>query len=133
MIILKDGSYFEFDEAYQVELQQTFPGLKPEVLHWECLAMANWAKQAPQSKRKTRRGIKRFVSGWLHRAQKQAHGMSPFAHKLRENGGGTISTRDMELEDELYHDFLGTHQEYFLTKYGRCFTKAGERVTREQS
>lgn len=131
MIILKDGTFFEFDEAYYLELQQTFPGLKPEVLHWECLAMANWAKQAPPSKRKTRRGIKRFVSGWLHRAQRQAHGMSPFALKLKEEGNSDkIGIRSWTSLDCLTHDYLksASFQQYCLVKYGQYMSFDGERI-----
>lgn len=132
MIILSDGTYYEIDAEYAIFLQQSFPDV--EDVHREFLAMAAWADANPKS-RKTRRGMKRFITGWLNKASKEAQGISPLAAKIPKKQtaqNDTISTRNMELEDELYHDFLGTHQEYFLNKYGRCFTKAGERMTREQ-
>ena len=52
-------------------------------------------------------------------------------HYKEMDGGHFISRKYTDMDDELTHDFLGTHQEYFLNKFGRCFTKAGERMTRE--
>ena len=123
MIILKNGTYYQPTDEQIIKWQRAYDKVD---VHKELQAIANWCDANP-AKRKTNGA--RFCVNWLKRANDG--GGSPFAKKQPEQSG-TISTRDMELEDELYHDFLGTHQEYFLTKYGRCFTKAGERVTREQ-
>ena len=131
MIILNDGTYYEIDSKYAIFLQQSFPDV--DDVHREFLAMAAWADANPKS-RKTRRGMKRFITGWLNKASKEAKGISPLAAKIPKQQAaqnGKISVRDMDMDDELTHDFLGTHQENFLNKFGRCFTKAGERMTRE--
>ena len=123
MIILKDGTYYEPSDEEIIKWQRAYDKID---VHKELEAIANWADANP-SKRKV--NGPRFVVNWLKRANDS--GGSPFAQKNKSENG-KISIRDMELEDELYHDFLGTHQEYFLNKYGRCFTKTGERMTREQ-
>ena len=123
MIILKDGTHYEPSDEEIINWQRAYDNID---VHKELAAIANWCDANP-SKRKV--NGPRFVVNWLKRANDG--GGSPFTKKQKEQGG-IISSRDMELEDELYHDFLGTHQEYFLNKYGRCYTKTGERLTREQ-
>ena len=122
MIVLKDGTYYEPSDEEIIKWQRAYDKLD---VHKELEAIANWADANP-AKRKV--NGPRFVVNWLKRANDS--GGSPFAkqHKAKD---GKISVRDMDMDDELTHDFLGTHQQYFLNKFGRCFTKAGERVTRE--
>jgi len=122
VIILKDGTYYEPSDEEIIKWQRAYDKLD---VHKELEAIANWADANP-AKRKV--NGPRFVVNWLKRANDS--GGSPFARQQKSKDG-KISIRDMEFEDELTHDFLGTHQEYFLNQFGRCFTKAGERITRE--
>jgi len=121
MIVLKDGTYYEPSDEEIINWQRAYDKID---VHKELAAIGNWADANP-GKRKV--NGPRFVVNWLKRANDS--GGSPFTQKKKAEGG-KISSRDMELEDELYHAFMGTHQEYFLNKYGRCYTKTGERITR---
>jgi len=58
MIILNDGTYFEVDDEYSIYLQQSYPDID---VYRELLAMAAWSDANP-SKRKTPKGIKRFIT-----------------------------------------------------------------------
>ena len=120
MIVLKDGTYYQPTDEEIISWERAYDKVD---VHKELQAIANWCEANPSKRKKA--GA-RFVVNWLKRAND--NGGSPFAKKPAATDG-KIGVRDMELEDELYHDFLGTHQQYFLNKYGRCFTKAGERVT----
>jgi hypothetical protein len=58
-IILEDGSEYRVDAEFLQELEQNYFGVAEELR-----AMRMWSLANPP-KRKTRRGIKRFIVGWL--------------------------------------------------------------------
>lgn len=65
-IILKDGSYFEIEENDVIAWSRTYKDCN--VIH-EIRAAAEWCESNP-SRRKTRRGIRRFLNAWLSKAHK---------------------------------------------------------------
>ena len=83
----------------------------------ELNAMAGWLHANP-TRRKTMRGIKRFINSWLSKAQDKG-GASPLA----KEGGKILKTRDMSSLDDLTHNVSGDLQTraYFIKKYGQCF------------
>ena len=64
-IPLKDGSEYPVSEAMIKELEPAYPGLDVRL---QVLRMEQWSRANP-GKRKTRRGVPRFIQGWLARAQ----------------------------------------------------------------
>lgn len=123
MIILKDGTYYEPSDEQIIKWQRAYEKID---VHKELEAIANWADANP-GKRKVNGA--RFCVNWLKRANDS--GGSPFVGKSTPKDGKIERTRDMSFDDELTHDFTGRHQEYFLNKFGRCFTNQGERIERE--
>ena len=74
-MILKNGSQWEPSDEDMVAWQQNF---KDVDVFAELGAMESWCDANP-SKRKTQKGIKRFINAWLNRARES--GGSPFAQK----------------------------------------------------
>lgn len=66
-LIPKDGEY-PVTEAQVKEWGESYPALGQEGVKQELRKMREWLLSNPQ-KRKTKRGIRRFVTGWLGRAQ----------------------------------------------------------------
>ena len=126
MIILNDGTYYEPDDEYLIQLQQAYSTVD---VFTELNAMAMWCDANPK-KRKTPRGIKQFITSWLKRAADQERGISPFAAKMQENSG-KIAMKQWSQLDTLTHDFLNSekYRSYCLQKYGQYVTYDGERVT----
>lgn len=126
MIILNDGTYYEPDDEYLIQLQQAYSTVD---VFAELNAMAMWCDANPK-KRKTPRGIKQFITSWLKRAADQERGISPFAAKMQENSG-KIAMKQWSQLDSLTHDFLNSekYRSYCLQKYGQYVTYDGERVT----
>ena len=126
MIILNDGTYYEPDDEYLIQLQQAYSTVD---VFAELNAMAMWCDANPK-KRKTPRGIKQFITSWLKRAADQERGISPFAAKMQENSG-KIAMKQWSQLDDLTHDFLNSekYRSYCLQKYGQYVTYDGERVT----
>ena len=60
-LILKDGSRYEPEIDYVNELAKLFPNVN---INKELTKMAAWCLSNPD-KRKTRRGIKKFIGNWL--------------------------------------------------------------------
>jgi len=120
---LNDGSMWEPTEEQIQNWTAIYPAI--DVIQ-ELNAMWGWLDANP-TRRKTKRGITRFVNSWLARAQDK--GGSPLARK--DVPHGTIKTRDMTSLDDLTHNFLGDQAmtDYFLEKFGQCFVN-GERITR---
>ena len=58
------GGYFEITEGYIEELKKTFPNHRVED---ELAAACQWAADVPE-RRKTARGAKRYLSGWVKRS-----------------------------------------------------------------
>lgn len=127
MIILNDGTYFEVDDEYSIYLQQSYPDVD---VHRELLAMAAWADANPK-KRKTPKGIKRFITAWLNKASKEERGISPFAAQIPHNQvRDKIGIKAWTGLDCLTHDFTESEsfRQHCLATYGQYMSFAGERV-----
>ena len=81
-MILKDGSDWQPEDQDLIAWQQNFPDVD---VFAELGAMEAWCESNPQ-KRKTKTGIKRFVTSWLNRARDKG-GVSPFAAQASTNNG----------------------------------------------
>lgn len=68
-ITLVDGTAYEISEQEADEDQKAYPGV--DVKH-EYLMMERWGVANP-SKRKTRRGIRKFMNTWLDKEQNRYH------------------------------------------------------------
>ncbi len=79
---LNDGTYYEPDDEYLIQLQHAYPTVD---VFAELNAMAMWC-DANTQKRKTLRGIKKFITSWLKRSISWK-GACPFAEKMTENSG----------------------------------------------
>ena len=90
-MILNTGDFWQPEEGDIIQWQRTYPAVD---VHAELAKMESWLDANP-AKRKTSRGIKRFVNSWLSRAQ-DSGGSSPA--KLNGNYGGL---RSMSVTDEL--------------------------------
>jgi hypothetical protein len=90
-IILKSGEYYEPEQSFLMDLQRAYPNCN---VYDEVNAMRMWCECNP-AKRKTARGIKRFINSWLSRAN--GRGGSPMVGQKRER----IATRDIPLNDML--------------------------------
>lgn len=126
MIILNDGTYYEPDDEYLIQLQQAYSTVD---VFAELNAMAMWCDANPK-KRKTPRGIKQFITSWLKRAADMEKGISPFAEKMQTNSGN-IGLKQWTQLDDLTHDFLNSEifRSHCLQAYGQYVTFEGERVT----
>jgi hypothetical protein len=126
MIILNDGTYYEPDDEYLIQLQQAYSTVD---VFAELNAMAMWCDANPQ-KRKTPRGIKKFITSWLKRAADMEKGISPFAEKIQSTSG-KIGLKSWSFADDCTHDFMKSesYRAYCLKTYGQYVTFEGERVT----
>ena len=119
-MILNTGEDWQPTEDQVEQWTKAYPAVSVER---ELEAMAAWCDANPQ-RRKTARGISRFVNSWLSRAQDK--GGSPMARS-----GKITSTKHMTSLDDLTHNFTGCPRirARLLGKYGQCF-EGGRRVTR---
>ena len=126
MIILNDGTYYEPDDEYLIQLQHAYPTVD---VFAELNAMAMWC-DANTQKRKTLRGIKKFITSWLKRASDMERGVSPFAEKMQTTSG-KIGLKSWSFLDDCTHDFMKSesYRAHCLQKYGQYVTFGGERVT----
>ncbi|MEC8107933.1 MAG: hypothetical protein VX097_00405 [Pseudomonadota bacterium] len=65
-IILKDGSYYEIEKEDLIAWSRTYKDCN---VIYEIRAAAEWCEANP-SRRKTLRGIRRFINAWLSKANK---------------------------------------------------------------
>lgn len=65
-IILEDGTFYDVSLDKLTMWQQAYPDLD---VKRELYQMASWC-DANLSKRKSRRGVEKFINGWLNRSQK---------------------------------------------------------------
>ena len=74
-ILMKGGAEHEVTPIDLRMLQESFPGVDVAA---ECRAMAAWCKANP-GRRKTARGIHRFINAWLLRAKESGRPKGNFA------------------------------------------------------
>ena len=80
-LLLNDGSEYELVSDYVSKMQAYYPDIN--VIR-ECKKMSAWCVSNP-SRRKTRRGITRFINSWLSSAQKEAEERAAKAGKKTNN------------------------------------------------
>jgi hypothetical protein len=122
-MILNTGEVWEADDADIIQWQKTYPAVD---IFLELAKMESWLDANP-TKRKTSKGIKRFVNSWLSRAQDRG-GSSPVkldGPKPWIEGPKTIRQRS-NLDDLTDISWLeGSAKEhmrvYFTNKYGQAF------------
>jgi hypothetical protein len=123
-MITKDGTDWQPTDEQVIGWQHAYPEVD---LFAELNVMAVWLDANPP-KRKTERGMARFVNSWLSRANQK--GGSPFAAKQQEQTG-RLSLKSWTQLDDITHDFCKSEafRESCLRKYGQYVTYEGERVT----
>ena len=87
-MLLNNGDDWQPEESDVIAWQRAFPAVD---VYRELSAMESWLDANP-TRRKTAKGIKRFVNSWLSRAQDQG-GSSPIAKSKK-----TDSLRAMTIE-----------------------------------
>jgi len=123
---LNTGEEWEADDADIIQWQKTYPAVD---VFGELAKMESWLDANP-TKRKTFKGIKRFVNSWLSRAQDRG-GSSPIQSSAKK------SLRDRSNLDDLtdvtwVDGSLKAHMiNYFIKKYGQAYD--GDTVYREGS
>jgi len=115
-MILNTGEEWQADDSDIIQWQKTYPAVD---VFLELAKMESWLDANP-SKRKTSKGIKRFVNSWLSRAQDRG-GSSP----IKTEGPKTIRQRS-NLDDLTDISWLeGAEKQhmrvYFTNKYGQAF------------
>ncbi len=123
-MILKDGTHWEPSDEDILAWQHSYVDVD---IFAELGAMESWCDANP-SKRKTKKGIKRFVNAWLNRARDQ--GGSPFAQQ-NSTESCTVPMKKWTQLDDLTHDFMQSEafRNDCLAKFGQYVTYSGERVT----
>jgi len=90
-MILKNGEEYEVQDVDVLQWQKTYKEID---VHLELDKMESWLN-ANEQKRKTRKGIKRFINSWLNRANEK--GGSPI-----EVTRNKTSTRNTSIDADLY-------------------------------
>lgn len=88
MIPLRDGSLYEPAESDLITWAQAYPAVQIDL---ELRHMRAWCVSNPQ-RRKTPRGIRRFINSWLSRAQERIEGTKYLAVR---------STRERTIAEDL--------------------------------
>ncbi len=103
-VILNDGTEWRPDQALFAEYVRLYPNVDVKQQFNE---MRGWCL-ANQPKRKTRRGVKRFVNGWLAREQDRASSYGVKGRKAAErvNGFSGVPQRSYDM-DSLEAQLLG--------------------------
>lgn len=91
-IILLDKSFYEIPLEKLNFWKESYPAVDVEQ---EIRSMAAWADANP-TKRKTRRGIEKFINGWLIRSQKEQ--LSSSEKETDKNGTETIQNSEEDPE-----------------------------------
>ena len=123
-MILNTGEEWQADDSDIIQWQKTYPAVD---IFAELAKMESWLDANP-SKRKTSKGIKRFVNSWLSRAQDKG-GSSPIkidGPKPWGDGPKTMRQRSNldDLTDISWLDngpFKEHMRVYFTNKYGQAF------------
>ena len=129
-MLLNDNTTYQVSEEDIEKWRELYPAVTIEN---ELRGMVGWLDANPK-KRKTRKGIKRFINSWLMRAQ-DAGGRSPYSTPKQTIGNrpnaklksGPTPTKQMSAEDELCDiswvkaDRKPAIRALFLEKYGHVF------------
>ncbi len=106
-IILNDGTEWKPSQALFAEYVRLYPNVDVKQQFNE---MRGWCL-SNQTKRKTRRGVKRFVNGWLAREQDRAssYGVKRQVDAKKVNGFSGFPQRSYDMES-LEAQLLGTQK-----------------------
>ena len=120
----KDGTDWQPDDEQILGWQHAYPEVD---VFAELTVMAMWL-DSNEPKRKTVRGMPRFVNAWLNRANQK--GGSPLANQAQEKSG-KLPLKQWTQLDDLTHDFMNSElfRQKCLENLGQYVTKDGERVT----
>lgn len=124
-MITNDGKDWQPTDEQILAWQHAYPEVD---IFQELNVMAVWLdSNAP--KRKTERGMPRFVNSWLSRANNK--GGSPFAQQEQEQSGKKPMKQWSQVDD-LTHDFMQNERfrQSCLEKFGQYVTYDGVRVTK---
>jgi len=100
-LITKGGEYMEPEPAQVIKWVQLYPDVD---CYAEINSMAGWL-DANSSKRKTLKGMPRFINAWLSRAQSTQGSPAVKAKKADREARGIIATRDMTHEQMMSRDW----------------------------
>lgn len=124
-MICKNGIDWQPTDEQILQWQHAYPEVD---IFAELNVMAVWL-QSNEPKRKTEKGMPRFVNSWLSRANQK--GGSPFAQQEQDTSGKKPMKQWTQLDD-LTHDFMNNERfrQRCLEQYGQYVTLDGVRVTR---
>ena len=124
-MICKNGTDWQPTDEQLLSWQHAYPEVD---VFAELNVMAVWL-ESNEPKRKTEKGMPRFVNSWLSRANQK--GGSPFAQQEQDDSGKKPMKQWTQLDD-LTHDFCQSEafRQSCLHKYGQYVTYDGVRVTR---
>ena len=92
-MMLITGNIYQTEDADVIAWQRAYTKVD---VHQELAAMESWLDANP-AKRKTPKGIKRFINSWLSRAQNQ--GGSPMVKSYRKADSLRSKTIEMQMGD----------------------------------
>lgn len=103
--ILNDGSMYNVTENDVERFQQLYPGID---CMQELRNIAGWCESNPKN-RKTRTGAKRFLNGWLSRAQNRAPTVQPKKENASQSGNrfNNFSQRKIDYESMIWGGIKG--------------------------
>ena len=113
-MMLITGNIYQTEDADVIAWQRAYPKVD---VHQELAAMESWLDANP-AKRKTPKGIKRFINSWLSRAQNQ--GGSPMVKSYRKADSLRSKTIEMQMGDVswLQGEELEMMKAYYLRVIG---------------
>lgn len=119
----KDDEEWQPDDESVASWQQAYKNID---VFTEMDAMACWLDANPQ-KRKTKRGMKRFVNMWLNKANQQ--GGSPPNFRQVSNPDDPVPLRSWTMIDMLTHDFMDSAEmrKKWLAEHGQYVSSKGVR------
>jgi len=123
-MICKDGTDWQPTDEQLLGWQHAYPEVD---VFAELNVMAVWL-DSNEPKRKTGRGMPRFINSWLSRANQK--GGSPFVQEA-EKESGKIPMKKWTQIDDYTHDFMQSesYRQYCLDRFGQYMTMDGVRVT----
>ena len=119
----KDGEDWQASDEDVLAWQQAYKAID---VFTELDAMACWLEANP-AKRKTSRGMKRFVNAWLNRANKT--GGSPQQYREPVAEGEPMPLKKWSMVDMLTHDFMNSEKmrQKWLAEHGQYVDSKGVR------
>lgn len=113
-MLLNTNEDWQPEESDIIAWQRAYPAIN---VHQELAAMESWLDANP-TRRKTSRGIKRFVNSWLSRAQDK--GGSPQARSGTKSDSIRAKSIDMQLTDISWLDGEDYEmmKQYYIKKRG---------------